>query len=114
MLSEAGNIQEAGKLADMLASLTSIKILEKQKLLEELEPLKRLEEVCALLEAEISMLKNEQNLRNKVKGQVEQKSKMLLADGLRNFKEFDDEIKDELAEFEEKYAKPVDGTDRGR
>ena len=113
MLSEAGNIREAGKLADMLASLASIKILEKQKLLEELDPLKRLEEVCGLLEAEISMLKNEQNLRSKVKSQVEQKSKSLLADGLRSFKELDDEVKDELAEFEEK-IKSLKMTDEAR
>jgi len=113
MLSEAGNIQEPGKLADMLASLTSVRILEKQKLLEELDPLKRLEEVCGLLEAEISMLKNEQNLRSKVKGQVEQKSKSLMAEGLRNFKEFDDEIKDEMAEFEEK-IKSLNMTDEAR
>jgi len=64
-------IEDGGRLGDTIAAHLSIKLEEKQKLLEiELLP-KRLERLMALLENEIDLLQVEKKIRGRVKRQME-------------------------------------------
>jgi len=64
-------IAEPGKLADSIAAHLSVKIAEKQALLEVIHVAKRLEKVFALMEGEISVLQVEKKIRSRVKRQME-------------------------------------------
>ena len=64
-------IDEADKIADMLASHLAIKISEKQELLEMLDIHARLERVFGHMESEIGALQVEKRVRNRVKRQME-------------------------------------------
>ncbi|MCC7428270.1 MAG: endopeptidase La [Alphaproteobacteria bacterium] len=64
-------IEDASKLADTVASHLSIKIPEKQELLEAESVAERLEKVFAHMEAEIGVLQVEKRIRNRVKRQME-------------------------------------------
>ena len=64
-------IAEPGKLADSIAAHLSVKIAEKQALLEVVNVAKRLEKVFALMECEISVLQVEKKIRSRVKRQME-------------------------------------------
>ena len=58
-------------LADRIAGHLSVKIAEKQQLLEVFNVVKRLEKVYALMEGEISVMQTEKKIRNRVKRQME-------------------------------------------
>jgi ATP-dependent Lon protease len=64
-------IENAGELADRIASHLSVKIAEKQQLLEVFNVVKRLEKVYALMEGEISVMQTEKKIRSRVKRQME-------------------------------------------
>ena len=64
-------IENAGKLADTVASHLAVKISEKQELLEIETVTKRLERTFALMETEIGVLQVEKKIRNRVKRQME-------------------------------------------
>jgi len=64
-------IVEPGKLADSIAAHLSVKIAEKQQLLEIFNVAKRLEKVYGLMEGEISVLQVEKKIRSRVKRQME-------------------------------------------
>jgi ATP-dependent Lon protease len=64
-------IENPGELADRIASHLSVKIAEKQQLLEIFNVVKRLEKVYALMEGEISVMQTEKKIRNRVKRQME-------------------------------------------
>ena len=64
-------IDNPGELADRIASHLSVKIAEKQSLLEIFNVVKRLEKVYALMEGEISVMQTEKKIRNRVKRQME-------------------------------------------
>jgi ATP-dependent Lon protease len=64
-------IDNPGELADRVASHLSVKIAEKQQLLEIPNVVKRLEKVYALMEGEISVMQTEKKIRNRVKRQME-------------------------------------------
>jgi ATP-dependent Lon protease len=64
-------IEAPGELADRIASHLSVKISEKQSLLEIFNVVKRLEKVYALMEGEISVMQTEKKIRNRVKRQME-------------------------------------------
>ncbi|WP_091739752.1 endopeptidase La [Phenylobacterium immobile] len=64
-------IEAAGELADRIASHLSVKIAEKQQLLEVFNVVKRLEKVYALMEGEISVMQTEKKIRSRVKRQME-------------------------------------------
>ncbi len=64
-------IDAAGKLADSIAAHLSVKINDKQQLLEIFDVVKRLEKVFALMEGEISVLQVEKKIRSRVKRQME-------------------------------------------
>jgi ATP-dependent Lon protease len=70
-LASIPQIEEAGKLADSIAAHLSVKIGDKQALLEIFDVGKRLEKVFALMEGEISVLQVEKKIRSRVKRQME-------------------------------------------
>ncbi|MBU2606987.1 MAG: endopeptidase La [Alphaproteobacteria bacterium] len=66
-----GQLTEPGKLADAVASQLSVKISDKQELLELSDIKDRLEKVFALMEGEMGMLQMERKIKNRVKRQME-------------------------------------------
>ncbi|WP_455218377.1 LON peptidase substrate-binding domain-containing protein, partial [Kaarinaea lacus] len=71
ILSSLAGIEEPGRLADTIAAHMSLKIEEKQKILEIGDMRKRLEHLIALMEAEIDLLQVEKRIRGRVKRQME-------------------------------------------
>jgi ATP-dependent Lon protease len=64
-------IEEPSVLADAVASNLSIKVADKQALLGELNPARRLEMVFAFMEGELGVLQVEKKIRSRVKRQME-------------------------------------------
>ena len=64
-------IEEAGRLADAVAAHISVKVSDKQALLTETDPSKRLEMVFAFMEGELGVLQVEKKIRGRVKRQME-------------------------------------------
>ncbi|MCI5045490.1 MAG: endopeptidase La [Aquisalinus sp.] len=104
-----GQIDEASKLADTVASHLNIKISEKQELLEVIKVTDRLEAVYSLMEGEMSVLQVEKKIRNRVKRQMEKTQReYYLNEQMKAIqKELgdNDEARDELTELEEKIGK---------
>ncbi|MCW1384716.1 endopeptidase La [Novosphingobium sp. KCTC 2891] len=69
--SQLGDIEEAGKLADGVASNLAAKVADKQAVLSESDPLKRLEMVLSFMEGELGVLQVERKIRGRVKRQME-------------------------------------------
>jgi ATP-dependent Lon protease len=68
---QLGQIEEASRLADAVAANISIKVSDKQSLLSELDPIKRLEMAFAFMEGELGVLQVEKKIRSRVKRQME-------------------------------------------
>lgn len=68
---QLGEIDDAGKLADAIAANISVKVVDKQALLAEADPGKRLEMVFAFMEGELGVLQVERKIRGRVKRQME-------------------------------------------
>ncbi|MDP9422577.1 MAG: endopeptidase La [Pseudomonadota bacterium] len=68
---QLGEIEEPSILADAVASNLSIKVADKQALLGELHPARRLEMVFAFMEGELGVLQVEKKIRSRVKRQME-------------------------------------------
>ncbi|MFT3965000.1 MAG: endopeptidase La [Sphingobium sp.] len=64
-------ITEPGRLADFVAANISVKVSDKQSLLVEADPMKRLEMVFAFMEGELGVLQVEKKIRGRVKRQME-------------------------------------------
>jgi ATP-dependent Lon protease len=71
VLSSVEQVNEADKIADMIASHLAVKIPEKQELLETLDVHERLEKIFGVMEGEIGALQVEKRVRNRVKRQME-------------------------------------------
>ena len=71
LASSVEKITDPGKLADTIAQNLTIKLSEKQALLEMLVIDERLEKILSYLEGEISMVQVEKKIRNRVKRQME-------------------------------------------
>lgn len=71
VLVSVNQIEDPAKLADTLASHLSVKIAEKQELLEMSSIADRLERVFTLMENEIGVLEVERKIRSRVKRQME-------------------------------------------
>jgi len=71
VLVSINQIEDPGKLADTVASHLSLKISEKQELLEAAGVSERLEKVFGYMEGEIGVLQVEKRIRNRVKRQME-------------------------------------------
>src|SRR6201996_6122571 len=68
---QLSQVEEPSKLADMVAANLGIKVADKQALLVEVDPLKRLEMGFAFMEGELGVLKVEKKIRSRVKRQME-------------------------------------------
>ena len=102
-------IDNPGELADRIASHLSVKIVEKQQLLEIFNVVKRLEKVYALMEGEISVMQTEKKIRNRVKRQMEKTQREYYLNEQmkaiqRELGEQDDQ-RDELLELEKRIKK---------
>jgi len=71
IISSLSSIDEPSRLADTIAAHMSVKIPDKQKILEIIDVRERLEHLVALMEGEIDLLQVEKRLRNRVKKQME-------------------------------------------
>ncbi|MBX3487269.1 MAG: endopeptidase La [Candidatus Paracaedibacteraceae bacterium] len=102
-------IDDPAKLADTIASYLSLKISEKQSLLEMASPGDRLEELLIMIEGEISVMQVEKRIRTRVKKQMEKTQRdYYLNEQMKAIqKELNDneEAKDELSEFDSKIRK---------
>jgi ATP-dependent Lon protease len=65
------NIDRAGVLADQIASQSPLKVMEKQAVLEEADPVERLKQLAGLLTQEIEILRIEKKIRGEVRRQME-------------------------------------------
>ena len=102
-------IAEPGKLADSIAAHLSVKIADKQALLEIFNVAKRLEKVYGLMEGEISVLQVEKKIRSRVKRQMEKTQREYYLNEQmkaiqRELGEQDDQ-RDELMELEKRIKK---------
>ncbi|GGC09764.1 Lon protease [Novosphingobium endophyticum] len=68
---QLGEVEDAGKLADTIAAQLSAKVSDKQAVLSEGDPLKRLEMVYSFMEGELGVLQVERRIRGRVKRQME-------------------------------------------
>jgi len=68
---QLGEIESASALADAVASNLSVKVADKQAVLSELNPQRRLEMVFAFMEGELGVLQVEKKIRSRVKRQME-------------------------------------------
>ncbi|HEY1125509.1 MAG TPA: endopeptidase La [Sphingobium sp.] len=103
-------ITEAGRLSDFVAANLAIKDSDKQALLVEEDPLKRLEMVFAFMEGELGVLQVEKKIRGRVKRQMEKTQReYYLNEQLKAIQRelggSDGDDSDELAELADKIAK---------
>ena len=106
---EVQQISDPSKLADTIASHLTVKIPEKQGLLEMVNVGERLEKVFGLMEAEMSVLQVERKIRTRVKRQMEKTQReYYLNEQLKAIqKELGEgeEQRDELGEIEDRIKK---------
>ncbi len=68
---QLADIDDASRLADAIAAQLTTKVADKQTLLTETDPLKRLEMVFSFMEGELGVLQVERKIRGRVKRQME-------------------------------------------
>ncbi len=100
-------IDNESRLADTLVvQLSSLKLIDKQRILETVEPAKRLEEIFGIIQSEIEILRVEKKIRARVKRQMEKTQKEYYLNEQMNAiqKELGnvEDIRTELAEIESK------------
>jgi ATP-dependent Lon protease len=109
VLVSINQIEDPGKLADTVASHLTLKIAEKQELLESETVSERLEKVFGYMEGEIGVLQVEKRIRNRVKRQMEKTQREYYLN--EQLKAIQKELgegedgKDEMAELEDKINK---------
>jgi ATP-dependent Lon protease len=107
---QLGEIEDASRLADAVAGNISIKVADKQALLVESDPSRRLEMVFAFMEGELGVLQVEKKIKSRVKRQMEKTQReYYLNEQLKAIQrelgnEGEDGEGDELAELTQKIA----------
>jgi len=108
-LAAVAQIEDPAKLADTVASHLSVKISDRQALLETLNTTQRLEKVLSLIESEVGVLQVERKIRSRVKRQMEKTQReYYLNEQLKAIqKELGetDEGRDEMNELEDRIRK---------
>ncbi len=106
MLISTQTINDAGRLADTIVASLSLKLGDKQAILETESPVKRLERLYELMQAEIEILQVEKKIRTRVKKQMEKTQKEYYLNEQMHAiqKELGerDEFKNEIQELEDK------------
>jgi len=102
-------VGDPSRLADSVAAHLSIKIADKQGLLETVSVTQRLEKILALIEGEVSVMQMDKRIRNRVKRQMEKTQREYYLNEQmkaiqRELGETDDG-RDDLAEIEERIRK---------
>ena len=111
VVSAIGEIDDASKLADTVASNLNLKIADKQALLAEMDVTKRLELVFGHMEGEMGVIQVEKKIRGRVKRQMEKTQReYYLNEQLKAIQrelgeQNGEDGRDEVAELEEKIAK---------
>ena len=109
VLVSINQIDDPGKLADTVASHLSLKIPEKQELLESEVVTQRLERIFGFMESEIGVLQVEKRIRSRVKRQMEKTQReYYLNEQLKAIQKELGEIedgRDEASEIEERIKK---------
>jgi len=101
------NVDNPGRLADLISSYLTLKVEEKQAILEALSVEKRLKKLSDILEKEIEVLNVEKSLQGKVRKQIEKVQKeYYLKEKLRAIQEElgeeEEAAQPELAEYKKK------------
>ncbi|OCC24921.1 endopeptidase La [Croceicoccus estronivorus] len=104
---QLAEIDDPARLADTIAANLSAKVSDKQALLTERDPFKRLEMVYSFMEGELSVLQVERKIRGRVKRQMEKTQReYYLNEQLKAIQSElgggDDSEADEVAELQEK------------
>ena len=106
---ELDEIDDAGQLADTIAAAIAAKVSDKQALLTERDPLKRLEMVMSFMEGELSVLQVERKIRGRVKRQMEKTQREYYLNeqlkAIQNELGGEGEDGDEIAELQAKIEK---------
>ncbi|UOR10094.1 endopeptidase La [Qipengyuania flava] len=106
---QLSDIDDAGELADTIAAAINAKVSDKQALLVERDPLKRLEMVMSFMEGELSVLQVERRIRGRVKRQMEKTQREYYLNeqlkAIQNELGGDDDGSNEIAELTEKIGK---------
>ena len=104
-----GDIVDAGQLADSVAAHIQAKVSDKQAMLSEDDPLKRLEMAHSIMEGELGVLQVERRIRGRVKRQMEKTQReYYLNEQLKAIQSElggDGEEANEIAELQEKIDK---------
>eukprot|EP00095_Tigriopus_kingsejongensis_P006534 maker-scaffold937_size78798-snap-gene-0.1 protein:Tk06534 transcript:maker-scaffold937_size78798-snap-gene-0.1-mRNA-1 annotation:"dna-binding protein" len=109
IISSIASIDEPGRLADTIAAHMSLKIEEKQNLLEQRKLQDRLEQLIAKMETEVELLEVEKKIRGRVKKQMEKSQREYYLN--EQMKAIQKELGDgdegmsDIAELEEKIEK---------
>ncbi len=75
MLASVASIDDASRLADTIVAHLTLKLPDKQKILEVISPGERLEKLYGMIKAEIEILQVERRIRSRVKKQMEKTQK---------------------------------------
>lgn len=109
ILMRVSGIEDAGELSDIIVAQLNLKLEDKQRILEIIDPVKRLEELLNMMSSEIEILEVEKKIRNRVKKQMEKSQKeYYLNEQMQAIqKELGekDDYQQEIAELEERAAK---------
>jgi len=100
------NIEEPGRLADLVASNLGLKSDQAQELLEETDPLIRLKKISEILNREVELLLVQQKIQSDVKGEIDKTQReYFLREQLKA-------IQKELGEIDEKTEEVMDLRDK--
>ena len=109
VLTALAGIEQPGRLADTVAAHMSLKLAEKQKVLEILDVRKRLEHMLVAIGGEMDVLQIEKRIRGRVKAQMEKSQReYYLNEQMKAIQKELGEMEDgtnEIAEIEQKIAK---------
>jgi len=102
------NVENPGRLADLIASYLTLKVEEKQAILESIDLKKRLKKLTDILDKELEVLEVEKKLQGRVRKQIDRVQKeYYLKEKMRAIQEelgqeADDEAGPEVAEYRKK------------
>ncbi len=106
VITSVSGIDDPGRLADTIAAHISLKIQEKQNVLEIINLRARLEKLMALMEAEIDLLQVEMRIRSNVKKQMEKSQReYYLNEQMKAIQEELGQETDEIETLKEKIEK---------
>jgi ATP-dependent Lon protease len=109
ILTSLSGIDEPGRLADTVAAHMSLKLSEKQRILEIQDIKTRLEQILGIIEGEIDVLQIEKRIRGRVKQQMEKSQReYYLNEQMKAIQKEPGEMEDapnEIADLEQKIEK---------